>query len=74
MSEFLKKLTAAIEKKGISKSKLSEESGVSRMQIYRILNGENVPNLDICLRLASAAGIKKLTLSTESTAATAPAA
>lgn len=46
MNKFAKELTRAIETDQISISELSRRTGISRIHIYRLMRGEQMPGLD----------------------------
>lgn len=47
-------IKAARHRKGLSQQRLSEMTGVSKMTILRIENGDNLPNIDTLVKLMDA--------------------
>ncbi|QZA69150.1 XRE family transcriptional regulator [Bacillus phage 010DV004] len=45
---------AARHRKGFSQKRLSEMTGVSKMTVLRIENGDNLPNIDTLVKLMNA--------------------
>jgi len=55
--EFRKRLRSAMESKNISQRELAEKVGTGHSGINRILQGKQVPTLDLADRLADAVGV-----------------
>lgn len=54
---FMWRLRSALEKKGITRTELSQISGVSKGDITHYLKGDYVPKQDKCYLLAKALGV-----------------
>lgn len=58
VQRFIKELKKALDEGRITALKLSVDTGISRMQIHRILKGENKPSLETVEKLAKGIGLK----------------
>jgi len=58
MQNFRLNLLAACEASGLSHAKLGAAAGVHPVTISRILTGKACPSVDVCEKLAKAAGIR----------------
>ena len=58
MDHFREQIEKAMLAKDWGTLELAEASGITRAYIYRILNGEQNPSLEVADRLASALGLK----------------
>lgn len=57
VTQFAKELREAITKGRITVTRLAEETGLSRMQIYRLMRGENQPSLETAEAIADQIGV-----------------
>lgn len=57
LNNFVENLQAALEKKSISQAELARLSGIHYVTVNRILKYKMTPTVDVCERLAIAAGI-----------------
>ena len=51
---ILQAIIDAMESQHVTMSELSELTGISRQYLYRILDGEQTPSVDILLRIVQA--------------------
>lgn len=58
IENFVANIRAACEEHDISQAELARRSGVHRVTISRILNGHFSPTVDLCEKLAVAAGVR----------------
>lgn len=58
VADFLAELNRAIDSKRITVAKLAELTNISRMQIYRLIRGENEPTLKTAELIAKHIGLK----------------
>ena len=58
IDNFVSNLRRACDQSGLSQSRLAELSGVHYVTVSRILNGKISPSVEICERLAKAAGMR----------------
>lgn len=57
MDAFRQQLRARMEKLDISPTELARLSGITRAYIYRVLDGSQVPSLELADKLAEAVGL-----------------
>jgi len=62
LNNFRHNLLAACQERGVSQQDLANRSGVHYVSVSRILAGKQDPSVDICERLAIAAGVRPDTI------------
>lgn len=62
LDNFRRNLESACKEKGIKQADLARSSGVHFVTISRIFSGSVSPSVDICERLARAAGLRPDTI------------
>lgn len=58
VSTLAKSMQKAIDSGETSAVLIAEAASISRIHVYRIINGENTPSLDVAEKIASHLGLK----------------
>lgn len=57
MATFCDQIRAQMDKQKLSHAQVAEQSGISRAYLYRILDGSQVPSMDVADKIARALGL-----------------
>jgi transcriptional regulator with XRE-family HTH domain len=57
MDNFVEQVRLRMTKLGINRAQLAEGSGISRAYIYRVLDGKQVPSMDVADKIATSVGL-----------------